>query len=236
MGPCRDIKLKNSLPGFLRVLPLEVIEILDLYDENILINMFEEFLASNNNIKFKKYEEMSLVIKTYNGDFLWNAYNIFISLMQFKFFTEKILVIDELKTEFKYMEILNFWVNNGVIDRVEYVDHNNYKPFNKDLIDKVGIVNKFSFDVCTKPHILSLYSDVGISRFLRDQKGFEFYGELSESIKIGRPLYWYDYNIGREFIDGVNQVQVNPQAGLTFASGLRSFLRQDPNIIMVMIR
>lgn len=34
-------------------------------------------------------------------------------------------------------------------------------------------------------------------------------------------------------IAGVNQVQVNPAAGLTFASGLRSFLRQDPNIIMV---
>lgn len=34
-------------------------------------------------------------------------------------------------------------------------------------------------------------------------------------------------------ISGVNQVQVNVQAGLTFASGLRSFLRQDPNIIMV---
>lgn len=34
-------------------------------------------------------------------------------------------------------------------------------------------------------------------------------------------------------IAGVNQVQVNPQAGLNFASGLRSFLRQDPNIIMV---
>ncbi len=34
-------------------------------------------------------------------------------------------------------------------------------------------------------------------------------------------------------IEGVNQVQINPQAGLTFASGLRSFLRQDPNIIMV---
>jgi len=34
-------------------------------------------------------------------------------------------------------------------------------------------------------------------------------------------------------IPGVNQVQVNPQAGLTFASGLRSFLRQDPNVIMV---
>lgn len=32
---------------------------------------------------------------------------------------------------------------------------------------------------------------------------------------------------------GVNQVQINPQAGLTFATGLRSFLRQDPNIILV---
>jgi type II secretory ATPase GspE/PulE/Tfp pilus assembly ATPase PilB-like protein len=34
-------------------------------------------------------------------------------------------------------------------------------------------------------------------------------------------------------IPGVNQVQVNPVAGLTFASAMRSFLRQDPNIIMV---
>lgn len=31
----------------------------------------------------------------------------------------------------------------------------------------------------------------------------------------------------------VNQTQVNPQAGITFANGLRAFLRQDPNIIMV---
>ncbi len=34
-------------------------------------------------------------------------------------------------------------------------------------------------------------------------------------------------------ISGVNQVQANTQIGLTFASALRSFLRQDPNIIMV---
>lgn len=32
---------------------------------------------------------------------------------------------------------------------------------------------------------------------------------------------------------GITQVQVRPQAGLTFANGLRSFLRQDPDIIMV---
>jgi type IV pilus assembly protein PilB len=34
-------------------------------------------------------------------------------------------------------------------------------------------------------------------------------------------------------VDGVTQVQINPEVGLTFASGLRSFLRQDPDIIMV---
>lgn len=34
-------------------------------------------------------------------------------------------------------------------------------------------------------------------------------------------------------IAGVNQIQVNSRTGLTFATGLRSMLRQDPNIIMV---
>ncbi len=34
-------------------------------------------------------------------------------------------------------------------------------------------------------------------------------------------------------VDGINQVQVNEQAGLTFASALRSILRQDPDIIMI---
>ena len=32
---------------------------------------------------------------------------------------------------------------------------------------------------------------------------------------------------------GINQVQINPKAGLTFASGLRSILRSDPDIVMV---
>ncbi len=32
---------------------------------------------------------------------------------------------------------------------------------------------------------------------------------------------------------GINQIQVNPGVGLTFASGLRSILRQDPNVVMV---
>lgn len=35
------------------------------------------------------------------------------------------------------------------------------------------------------------------------------------------------------FIEGVNQSQIKPEIGLTFAAGLRSILRQDPNIVMV---
>ena len=34
-------------------------------------------------------------------------------------------------------------------------------------------------------------------------------------------------------LDGVNQVQINSKAGMTFASGLRSILRQDPDIVML---
>ncbi|MBR1939308.1 type II/IV secretion system protein [Candidatus Saccharibacteria bacterium] len=34
-------------------------------------------------------------------------------------------------------------------------------------------------------------------------------------------------------MDGVNQIQINVDAGLTFASGLRSILRQDPDVVMV---
>src|SRR6478735_6661262 len=34
-------------------------------------------------------------------------------------------------------------------------------------------------------------------------------------------------------VPGINQVNVNPKVGLTFASALRAFLRQDPDVIMV---
>jgi type IV pilus assembly protein PilB len=34
-------------------------------------------------------------------------------------------------------------------------------------------------------------------------------------------------------LTGINQVQINPKAGLTFAGALRSFLRQDPDVVMV---
>lgn len=34
-------------------------------------------------------------------------------------------------------------------------------------------------------------------------------------------------------LDGINQIHVNPKAGLTFSSGLRSIVRQDPDVILI---
>jgi type IV pilus assembly protein PilB len=53
----------------------------------------------------------------------------------------------------------------------------------------------------------------------------EFNKEGSNIITVEDPV---EYRV-----PGINQVQVNNKAGLTFASGLRSILRQDPDIIMV---
>jgi type IV pilus assembly protein PilB len=51
---------------------------------------------------------------------------------------------------------------------------------------------------------------------------------MSESINIVTLEDPVEYKVG-----GVNQIQVNADVGLTFAAGLRSILRQDPNVIMV---
>lgn len=55
---------------------------------------------------------------------------------------------------------------------------------------------------------------------------------LSEINRIDRNILTIEDPV-EYHIEGINQVQVNPKAGLTFASGLRAFLRQDPNIVMV---
>jgi type IV pilus assembly protein PilB len=58
------------------------------------------------------------------------------------------------------------------------------------------------------------------------------YSALSELNKTTRNISTaedpVEYNLG-----GINQVQMNDAVGLNFAAALRSFLRQDPNIIMV---
>ncbi len=63
-------------------------------------------------------------------------------------------------------------------------------------------------------------------------KSTTLYTMLSELNKISDNITTVEDPIEYQ-IDGLNQVQVNTKAGLNFASALRSFLRQDPDIIMV---
>lgn len=58
------------------------------------------------------------------------------------------------------------------------------------------------------------------------------YATLKELNKIEKNIVTIEDPVEYK-VEGINQVQVNPKAGLTFASGLRSILRQDPDIIMV---
>jgi len=58
------------------------------------------------------------------------------------------------------------------------------------------------------------------------------YATLKELNKIEKNIVTIEDPVEYK-LEGINQVQVNPKAGLTFASGLRSILRQDPDIIMV---
>lgn len=63
-------------------------------------------------------------------------------------------------------------------------------------------------------------------------KSTTLYSALSETIDPRKNVMTAEDPV--EFkLDGINQVQVKPDIGLTFASALRSFLRQDPDVIMV---
>ncbi|MDD2418473.1 MAG: ATPase, T2SS/T4P/T4SS family [Oscillospiraceae bacterium] len=63
-------------------------------------------------------------------------------------------------------------------------------------------------------------------------KSTTLYTALSEINKPGINIITVEDPV-EYYMPGVNQVQVNNRAGLTFANGLRSILRQDPDVIMI---
>jgi type IV pilus assembly protein PilB len=63
-------------------------------------------------------------------------------------------------------------------------------------------------------------------------KSTTLYAALSELNSIEKNVITVEDPVEYQ-IDGINQINVNPKAGLTFASGLRSILRADPDVIMV---
>lgn len=63
-------------------------------------------------------------------------------------------------------------------------------------------------------------------------KSTTLYAALNETIDPKKNIITAEDPV--EFkLDGINQVQIKPDIGLTFASALRAFLRQDPDVIMV---
>jgi len=58
------------------------------------------------------------------------------------------------------------------------------------------------------------------------------YGALQKINDPGKKIITIEDPVEYQ-LDGVNQIQVKPQIGLTFANGLRSIVRQDPDVIMV---
>ncbi len=58
------------------------------------------------------------------------------------------------------------------------------------------------------------------------------YGALNQINDVGRNIVTVEDPVEYE-LRGVNQVQVNPRAELTFVSAMRSILRQDPDVVMI---
>jgi type IV pilus assembly protein PilB len=63
-------------------------------------------------------------------------------------------------------------------------------------------------------------------------KSMTLYSALNEIYDPGLNIHTAEDPI-EYTLEGLNQMQMNPKAGLTFASALRSFLRMDPDIILV---
>jgi type IV pilus assembly protein PilB len=63
-------------------------------------------------------------------------------------------------------------------------------------------------------------------------KSTTLYGALAELNQIEKNIITIEDPVEYQ-IAGITQVQVNPKAGLTFATGLRSMMRADPDILMV---
>ena len=58
------------------------------------------------------------------------------------------------------------------------------------------------------------------------------YSALQELNEVGTNIITTENPVEYQ-LHGINQVQINPQVGLTFAAALRSILRQDPDVVMV---
>jgi len=89
-----------------------------------------------------------------------------------------------------------------------------------------GILQQFN-DMISKPHGMILVTGPTGSG-----KTTTLYGALQKINDPGKKIITIEDPVEYQ-LSGVNQIHVKPQIGLTFANGLRSIVRQDPDVIMV---
>jgi general secretion pathway protein E len=99
-----------------------------------------------------------------------------------------------------------------------------------DDLDSLGfpadVLKSFS-EMIAKPHGMLLVTGPTGSG-----KTTTLYGALQKINDPGKKIITIEDPVEYQ-LGGVNQIQVKPQIGLTFANGLRSIVRQDPDVIMV---
>ncbi len=105
--------------------------------------------------------------------------------------------------------------------------HEGQKPLTLDELGFLPGIKELVNDAIEKPHGMVLVT--GPTGSGKTTTLYSVLGMLNQPdvniCTIEDPIEYH--------VSGINQSQINPKAGFTFASGLRSFLRQDPDIIMV---
>ena len=105
--------------------------------------------------------------------------------------------------------------------------HEGAKPLSLDQLGLLPEAKKIVETAIKKPHGMILVT--GPTGSGKTTTLYSILGILNQSgVNISTIEDPIEYRVV-----GVNQSQINPKAGFTFANGLRALLRQDPNIIMV---
>ncbi len=105
--------------------------------------------------------------------------------------------------------------------------HEGAKPLTLDQLGFLDKAKKLVETAIKKPHGMILVT--GPTGSGKTTTLYSILGILNQpGVNISTIEDPIEYHIA-----GVNQSQINPKVGFTFATGLRAFLRQDPNIIMV---
>lgn len=133
-----------------------------------------------------------------------------------------------------------FKVDNRDIDfRVSTMPTNKYEKVVMRVLDKSAFMAKKE-NLGIGEHGSRLYDDLISNPYglilvvgpTGSGKTTTLYSMLNQLNTIERNILTIEDPIEYE-LSGINQSQINFKAGLTFASGLRAFMRQDPDIIMV---